>query len=355
MQLLRAQGADPARLAHHAEATGDADAVAEFAPVAAAQAAERGAHREAAAQYRRAMRFSAHLGVERRAELLEQGAHETYLIDQFDEAIAWLIDAVELRHQTGDILREGDAMRQLSTVQRCGGRSADAHSNGARAVSLLETQPVGAELAAAYANVAMLAMNASDIDIGIVTAQKALELAASCGDRNVYVHALNTLGALRLLVGDERGRADLLESLDVARAEGRDDHVGRAYVHLADIAQRHRRWDFIDPYYGVGSEYCGEHGLDLWGRYFHVYYARTEFDRGRWDAALSAVPSSVDVPGTPLARITALVILGLVRARRGDPEHRSVLDEAGYLAERSGELAMAGAGHRCTVGGSLVD
>jgi DNA-binding CsgD family transcriptional regulator/tetratricopeptide (TPR) repeat protein len=342
LRLLRAAGADPARLAHHAEATCDAEAVAEFAPIAAAEAAGRGAHREAAAQFRRALRFTAHLDVETRAALLERGAREVYVTDQFDEAIAWLRDAVQLRHQSGDILREGDALRQLSTVQRCGGRSTDAHSNGAEAVALLETQPAGPELAAAYANVAMLALNASDIDIGIATAQTALDLAARCDDRNVHVHALNTMGVLRLLVGDERGRAALLDSLEISLEEGRDENVARAYVHLADLAQRHRRWDFIDPYYTDGSQYCSEHGLDLWARYLHVYYARTELDRGRWDAATSAVPASVDVPGTPLARITALVILGLVRARRGDPEHRSVLDEAARLAERSGELQWLG-------------
>jgi DNA-binding CsgD family transcriptional regulator/tetratricopeptide (TPR) repeat protein len=342
LQLLCADGADPARLAHHAEATADADAVAEFAPIAAAEAAARGAHREAAEQYRRALRFSAHLAAERRAELLEQGSHEVYLIDRFDEAIAWLVDAVELRHETGDIRREGDALRQLSTVQRCGGRTVDAQANGAKAVRLLESQPRGPELAAAYATVAMLALNASEIDTGIANAQLALDLAESCGDRNVLVHALNTMGGLRLLVDDEGGLAVLEKSLEIALAEGRDDHVGRAYIHLADIAQRHRRWDLIDRYYGEAKEYCSEHGLDLWARYLHVYYARTELDRGRWSEAVAAIPSSVDVPGTPLARIGALVVVGLVRARRGDPGHRQVLDEAAHVAERSGELQWVG-------------
>ena len=49
---------DLARLAHHAEAAGDADAVLRFAPAAAARAATLGAHREAAAQYARALRFA---------------------------------------------------------------------------------------------------------------------------------------------------------------------------------------------------------------------------------------------------------------------------------------------------------
>ena len=49
---------DLARLAHHAEAAGDVDAVLRFAPAAAAEAASLGAHREAAAQYARALRFA---------------------------------------------------------------------------------------------------------------------------------------------------------------------------------------------------------------------------------------------------------------------------------------------------------
>ncbi len=48
---------DDARLAYHAEGAGDAALVARFAPRAAAQAAGLGAHREAAAQYERALRF----------------------------------------------------------------------------------------------------------------------------------------------------------------------------------------------------------------------------------------------------------------------------------------------------------
>ena len=49
---------DLARLAHHAEAAGDREAVLEFAIAAAEQAAALHAHREAAAQYARALRFA---------------------------------------------------------------------------------------------------------------------------------------------------------------------------------------------------------------------------------------------------------------------------------------------------------
>ena len=338
LRFFRDAGADAARLAHHAEEAGDVEAVEEFAPLAAAEAAARGAHREAAAQYERVLRHGAALDQTRRAELLALGGHEFYLIDRFEQAIEWLEGAVDLRRQLGDVRAEGDALRRLSSVQRCGGRRVTALASGRQAVALLETKPPGPALAAAYANVAMLALNASDIDVGRTAAQKALDLAAECGDRDVMVHALNTMGGLKMLVGDESGLADLVESLALSLEEQRDDHVGRAYIHLIDLAQRHRRWDLVDRFYDEGSEYCSEHGLDLWARYLHIYYARTELDRGRWAEAVAAIPASADAPGTPLARIGALVVVGLVRARRGDPAQWVALDEAAELADRSGEL-----------------
>ena len=61
---------DPARLAHHAEAAGDAAATLRYATVAAERAALVGAHAQAAAQYGRALGSGGGLNQRRRAELL---------------------------------------------------------------------------------------------------------------------------------------------------------------------------------------------------------------------------------------------------------------------------------------------
>ena len=309
LAVLRTANADPARLAHHAEATGDAEAVAEFAPIAGQQAAMRGAHRESAEQYRRALRFADHLDTVTKAELLERGAYEVYLIDHFDEAIAWLIDAVELRHRAGDVLAEGDAMRRLSTVQRCGGRRTDARDVGEQAVALLETQPTGFELAAAYGNMAMLAMNASELEVGLVAARKSLDLAAACGDRNVEVYSLNTLGMLGLLSGDERGLDSLERSLEIGLAEGATTPSARPHP-----SGRHRwhRCSLIDRYHTEATGTATNGGVV--GE-VPALYARTELDRSRWACDLDH-PSSVCVPGAPLARIDAVVVIRLVRPMR---------------------------------------
>src|SRR5205823_1092018 len=98
---------DSARLAHHAEAAGDGEAVLRFAPAAGALAASRGAYREAAAQYARALRFGGHLTLAERADLLEQRSYACYLTDQNDAAIAAAEERVACRRELGDELGEG--------------------------------------------------------------------------------------------------------------------------------------------------------------------------------------------------------------------------------------------------------
>jgi DNA-binding CsgD family transcriptional regulator/tetratricopeptide (TPR) repeat protein len=335
---LMTHGDDPARLAHHAEAIGDADTVAEYAPLAAAEAAARGAHREAAAQYTRALRFGASLPLDRRAELFELGGHEYYLSDWFEDAVDCLEEAVELRRATEDRRAEGDALRQLSAVQRCGGRHADASKSAHEAIRLLEDPPTGPELAAAYANLGMLALNDDDHDRARAAATKALEIARAFDHRPTIAHALNTLGAASLYQGDAAGLGFMEASLAISLEDDLEEHAGRAYLNTMDAAHRNRDWPLIDRWLDPGTEYCCEHGLDLWLRYLDLYRARSELDRGRWSAAEAAIPSSAEDPGTPLARIVALLVIGLLRVRRGDPGAWDALDEAHERAEASGEL-----------------
>jgi DNA-binding CsgD family transcriptional regulator len=69
-----------------------------------------------------------------------------------------------------------------------------------------------------------------------------------------------------------------------------------------------------------------------------------ELDQGRWAEATDSAAAVLRVPRTSInPRVTSLVVLGLVRARRGDPEHRAPLDEAWALAEPTGELSRLGA------------
>src|SRR6266850_3436046 len=77
--------------------------------------------------------------------------------------------------------------------------------------------------------------------------------------------------------------------------------------------------------------------------YTTLFRARLELDQGRWAEATDSAEAVLRIPRTSInPRVNALVVLGLVRARRGDPGHRAALDEAWALAEPTGELPRLG-------------
>ena len=125
LAALTADGAgeiDPARLAHHAEAAGDTDAVLEFAVAAAARANSTGAYREAAAQYARALRVGgATLSAGRRGELLEGRSRACYLADDQLEAIEVVREAIASRREEGSPAREARDLTELSSYLFCRG------------------------------------------------------------------------------------------------------------------------------------------------------------------------------------------------------------------------------------------
>ena len=165
---------DLARVSHHAEAAGDGEAVLRFAPAAGARAAAVGAHREAAEQFTRALRFVDGLVPEARAELLELRSRECYLTDQADEAIEALRGAVDCYRQRGDRLKEGETLSSLSHILWCPGRGVEGMRTGLEAVALLEQLRPGPELAWAYANISFLHRVAGDTDASLDWGARAL-------------------------------------------------------------------------------------------------------------------------------------------------------------------------------------
>ena len=96
LRLSPATRDDLARLAHHAEAAGDRDAVREYAPAAARKAAAVSAHREATSLYALALRYADELPAEERALLLEAYARECNITERRPEGIAARREALEI-------------------------------------------------------------------------------------------------------------------------------------------------------------------------------------------------------------------------------------------------------------------
>jgi DNA-binding CsgD family transcriptional regulator/tetratricopeptide (TPR) repeat protein len=320
---------DPARLAHHAEAAGDAEAVVAHAPAAAEHAVSLGAHREAAAQYARALRFADGLPRRAVAELLEARAYECYLTDQVEDALATHLQAREHYRVLGDEAKEGDMLRWISRLSYLAARIEDARTAARDAIDLLERLPPGEELALAYANMANLAQIDLELEAALSWGERALTVAREAGADQVAIDVSLTMGIAEAIAG--RGHERVERALELALQDGTDDFVGRAYGALSFGAVRRRDWSAADTWLDEGIRYTTDRDLDGRRLYLLGWRAWASIERGRWDQAAGDAEAVLRHPEARLSRIWALLALGAVRARRGDPEVWPPLDEAAEL------------------------
>jgi hypothetical protein len=329
---------DPAQLAHHADAAGDAGAALQHATAAGTQAAAQGAHREAAAQYARALRYAGSMAPAELAGLLGRRATECYLTNQIDEAVAAQERAVECYRALGDRRGEAAALCALSSILWCPGRIAESERAGRDALDALAGLEPGRELALAYANLGALAWW-EDADSAVAWAARAADLAERLGEKEILFEARMQIEALRYARGAHEGRLHLESALEEATRMGLEIAVSDILGWLSWAALQQRDYANFDRYVETGLAYAGEHDHERRQRYLHTYRALAALDRARWREAADAAGLAMGDEGPSIVpTLVALVVVALVRARQGDPGSSELLDRAAVLAERQGQL-----------------
>ncbi len=330
---------DSALLAHHAIGAADSGAIATHVPGAARRAAALGAHREAARHYAAALTAANRMSNEDRAQLFADYAYQCYLTDQLDAAIGAQTEALAIWRSAGNHCSEGNGLRFLSRLTWFAGRNADAMRHANAAIEVLQTFHGTPDLAMAFSNVSQLHMVASDSDDAVLWGEKAIAIAEDLHDNAVLAHALNNVGTALMDQHNPRGQAMLERSLSISRCHQLHEHTARAYTNLASNFVRARAYDAGAEVLQRGIEFCIDEDLDTWRVYMSVWLARERFERGRWDEAVDLATAVIEREGVaPVTLVGALVVVGGVRARRGDPEVWPVLDRALRLAEGTGEL-----------------
>jgi tetratricopeptide (TPR) repeat protein len=334
---------DIARLVHHAREAGDSQAVLRYAPEAARQAAAVAAHREAVGHYRAALPHADRLPPQERADLLEGFSVEAYLSGRSDEAVTARQAAVAIREAAGDQEKVGEGLRWLSRLYWWAGRRQEAEAAAARAIAVLEALEPGRQLAMAYSNQAQLDLLAYRREAAMGWAARAIQLAQRLGDQEVLSHALTNTGSARLLDGDPGGRLELERAFQVAVAAGLEDHAARALVNLATNTLMLRDYRHAGPDLDRALAFADAHDLAGYAQHLLENRARLRLDQGDWAGAeqdaraalVERVPSGGWVAD-------ALAVLGVLQARRGDPEAAATLEEAAALALPTGELQWIG-------------
>jgi DNA-binding CsgD family transcriptional regulator len=159
--------------------------------------------------------------------------------------------------------------------------------------------------------------------------------------RDVFalVSALTNLGAAELRTDDVGGRVKLERSLALAKRYGLEDQASRAFCNLVHWALGTRRLALASNYLDRALEYCSEPDLDRWRLDLLAHRARLELDVGNWSTSTDVSATVLRNPQCPpVARARALTALGLIRARRGDPDSSGPLDEALAITQCTGEF-----------------
>lgn len=336
-----------ARLAHHADGARNGPQVLRYAPLAAAQAAAVGAHREAAAHYQATLRYADALPAPERALMLERLSYECFLTGDNERALEAQRSALDIWRAEGQRLKEGDSLRWLSRLSWVVGNDAQADDYCRAAIATLESLPPGPELALVYCNQAHLAMEAHQADLAIESSQRAIAIAESSGNTEILCDALNSIGTTRLIIGDTAGWADLNRVLQLGLAEGLQEQAASAYTDLAAMAVSRRQYEQASAYMQAGLAYCEERDMEFVRPYLLAYRARMGFEQGEWNAASEDVEAVLRHPRTAaVTRIPALRTLAHLRVRRGDPDASGPIQEARALAgpkpvlQRAGMLAL---------------
>lgn len=333
---------DHRALAHHAAGWGDGVAVMTHAVRAAERASRGSAHREAAEQYRLALRHGTATAAER-TDLFVRLSYECYLTDQLPEALIARQRALELHELAGDVRGRGDDERWLSRLSWFLGNGADAERHALRAIGTLEALAPGAELAMAYSNLAQLRMLADDTDEVERWGRRALHLATAIGDVDIEAHALNNLGTAAIEAGRvAEGVRDLTHSLDLALSADLPEHVARAYTNLGAAAVAQHRFRDALTSLDAGIAYCEERDLDSWARYMTACRCVVLADQGRFAEALAAATALLEHPDTAaVSLIPAAASAARVLSRRGE-DASSPIALATRLADRTGEIQRIG-------------
>jgi DNA-binding CsgD family transcriptional regulator/tetratricopeptide (TPR) repeat protein len=314
--VLEREGAGHAELAHHAEGAGNSAAVLTHAALAAREAARMYSHREAAAQYRRALRVVDPEARETRAALLEGLASVTSLMDHWEESATHLHEALQLRRELGEPEAISRDLRSsfVCLWRLCRGQEAAAAI--AEAVALMSDQPDSTEKGWALSLYARSLGETDSPAAALPFDERAIRMGEELGDAELVVQALQTRGIHRHQLGED-GLADLERALDIARREGLEEQGARGFTNVYELAVDQLLVREYDWAWTEGMQWCADHEMSTYSWCLTAVRTQALMRMGQLDEAvdlgsqtLRQTISGINRVHLVNPRLTSLVRLG---------------------------------------------
>ncbi len=330
---------DRTRLAFHASEADDAAAVIEHAPLAAAQAAAVGAHRECVSHLRSALRYRNRMSASECADLLLRLARASGLLGRHEDALVVYDEAATILRGVGDVDGADEATIESDRSLISLGRTAEAMSRVDSVTRRLGPDAGGriaALVAGTQSSLFMLARRFTDAEVAGV---RAIALAQQIGDDQIIAEVSIQSGIALAMSGDPDGLVRIEHGIDISTRIGDDTLVSLGHSQIGSGYGEMRQYGIAVPALNAGIAFAGRRELVSSINYMSAWLGRCQLELGQWDDAASTAGSLVRSPlCVGISRFVALTTLGWLRARRGDPDVQTLLDEALALARTTGHV-----------------
>lgn len=329
--LEQAGVADAARLAYHAEGAAERDAVLRHASAAGHRALAAGAHREAIAQFERALRFADGIDDAARADLLEPLSQAHHAISNLSETYTMAAEAVAVRRRIGDVPQTATALSFLAIAAWADGRAAEAWQAAQEARDLVEPLVGSRELGMAYATLGRLGSLAGRYNDAQTTSERALKIGRNLDDQEIVATALASIGTTALNMDEARGWADLHEALRIATECNLPLIATRALNNLGVAAFNSRRYDQAWDYFLQLEAHTSRSEIDQSN--VNEPFAQISLLRGDWDSAEEHARATLAaVRLEPASQTYALTVMAVLAIRRGEDGWRGWLEASQRLS-----------------------
>jgi DNA-binding CsgD family transcriptional regulator/tetratricopeptide (TPR) repeat protein len=310
------------RLLHHAQGGALVAEVMALSPQAAREAVAASSHREAAVLYGLALTHQSQSQPELRAALLEEAALEYRLTNDIAASLACTNEALALRRQTGDALREGMNLRLLAMTSwwEVGSRKT-CEPIMTQALAVLGSIEANVQLALAHSAMSKLRTAWSEFAKGLEHGEIALALAESLHHPEALVDALHVTAVARSFVQDQREACVQMErALEIAITNRMDDATGQLYIALQTSCLVNRQHAYALEVAQRGLAFCEARDLDVYVMRLLDRRALSLTELGRWNEADADLDRCLanSALSTRL-RDTVMFLRKRQDMRRGDP------------------------------------
>jgi class 3 adenylate cyclase/tetratricopeptide (TPR) repeat protein len=272
-----------------------------------------------------------------RAFLLERWAKAAQQRGRLEEARAALEEAIALFREQGENVAAGRALTGVVAVLWALGDPRRKEAI-AEALALLEAQPPGLELVAAYAELAGVRLEDAAYPESFQAWERSRRLASELGLPE-SARGLGVAAAARASLGDRQGLVDLHRALELSIERGKSRDAGVIYGELAAAAEQYDGPQSALAVCREGVEFCERRGVSEVGLAITSFAPLHLTDLGRCEEALvetASLAERAEATGNIPAHIAARSVELRLLAHRGEKARSAAAEQLAALAGSTG-------------------